>query len=236
MGVGGVASILAYTKTTSFVFAWPIRTIHRATSRTTPTSSVARIFPARGTQTTNLASISKSRLSALPIPLAPRDRAVRIVLAIEDAFGKIRILERECQHAESLLDKFERTILNRGLEGRLIPQEPNDEPATVLLRRLRDAGAQPTGAPGRRRSKAHPKTTTAKRGRSKMADKTRADVSEHHLSELLRTLGGSAAAQDLWLRSELDIDDFYKLLRDEVIARRIAETEDKTRLEIGHAS
>ena len=69
-----------------------------------------------------------------------------------------------------------------------------------------------------------------------MANKTRGDVSEHHLSELLRTFGGSAAAQDLWLRSKLVIDDFYKLLRDEVVAGRIAETDDKTRLEIGHAS
>ena len=193
-------------------------------------------FFSAGTQTTNLASISKSSLSALPIPLAPREEAVRIVQAIEEAFARIRILERECQRAERLLENFERTILKRGLEGRLIPQEPNDEPATVLLERLRDARAQPTGEPGRRRSKTRPKTTTAKRGRPKMADKTRADVSEHHLSELLRTLGGSAGAQDLWLRSELVIDDFYKLLRDEVIAGRIAETDDKTRLDIGNAS
>ena len=104
-----------------------------------PTSSGARILSSAGTQTTNLASISKSRLSALPIPLAPRDQAVRIVQAIEDAFARIRTLERECQRAERLLENFERTILNRGLEGRLIPQEPNDEPATVLLQRLRDA-------------------------------------------------------------------------------------------------
>ena len=193
-------------------------------------------FFSAGTQTTNLASISKSRLSALPIPLAPRDWAVRIVQMIEDAFARIESLERECQRAERLLDNFERTILHNGLEGRLVVQDPNDEPATVLLQRLRDARAEPTGAPGRRRSKTHPKTTTAKRGRSKMADKTRADVSEHHLSEHLRTLGGSAAAQDLWLRSELVIDEFYKLLRDEVAAGRIAETEDKTKLEIDHAS
>ena len=193
-------------------------------------------FSSAGTQTTNLASISKSRLSALPIPLAPRDQALRIVQAIEDAFARIRTLERECQRVERLLENFERTTLNRGLEGRLIPQEPNDEPATVLLERLWDARAQATGAPGRCRSKAQSKTTTTKGGRPKMADKTRADVSKLHLSELLRTLGGSVAAQDLWLRSELVINDFYKLLRDEVIAERIAETDDKTRLETGHAS
>ena len=35
---------------------------------------------------------------------------------------------------------------------------------------------------------------------------------------------------------ELAIDEFYKLLRDEVIAKRIAETDDKTRLESGRAS
>ena len=193
-------------------------------------------FSSAGTQTTNLASISKSRLSALPIPMAPRDRAVRIVQAIEDTFERIRTLERECQRAEKLLENFERTILIRALEGKLIAQEPNDEPATMLLQRLRDARTQAPGAPSRRRSKAHSKSTATKRGRPKMADKTRTDVNEHHLSQLLATLGGSATAHDLWLRSELVIDEFYKLLRDEVIAGRISETDDKTKLDIGHAS
>ena len=193
-------------------------------------------FSIASTQTTNLASISKSKLSALPIPLAPRDQAVRIVQAIDDAFARSRTLDHECQRVERLLGNLERTALNRGLEGRLIPQEPSDEPATALLQRLRNTRDQATRALRRRRSKAHPKTTTTEGGRPKMPDKTRADVSKSHLSNLLRTLGGSAAAQDLWLRSELVIDDFYKLLRDEVMAKRIAETDDKTRIETGHAS
>ena len=193
-------------------------------------------FFSAGTQTTNLASISKSRLSDLPIPLAPRDWAVRIVQMIEDAFARIGTLERECQRVERLLDNFERTILQKGLAGGLVAQDANDEPATVLLQRLRDARAESTDAPDRRRTKMQSKAQTAKRGRQKMADKTRADVSDHHLSESLRTLGGSAAAQDLWLRSKLVIDEFYKLLRDEVAAGRITETDDKTKLEIGHAS
>ena len=193
-------------------------------------------FSSAGTQTTNLASISKSRLSALPIPLAPRDQAIRIVQAIEHTFQRIRALERECRRAEKLLENLERTIFDRALEGRLIRQEPNDEPVTVLLQRLRDARAQVIRAPDRRRPKAHRKSTATKRGRPEMADKTRADVSDLHLSELLRAIGGAATAHDLWLQSELVIDDFYKLLRDEIIAGRIAETDEKTKLEIGHAS
>ena len=193
-------------------------------------------FSGAGTQTTNLASISKSSLASLPIPVAPREHAVRIVQAIEDVFSRTRILERECRRAERLLSNLERTILNRGLDGRLVPQDPTDEPAVVLLERLRDARAQPIDDPARRRRQAHVRAAPTKRGKSEMAKKTRADVSEHHLSDLLRTLGGSADARDLWERSQLIIDDFYKLLRDEVLAGRIAETDDKSRLETGHAT
>ena len=193
-------------------------------------------FSSAGTQTTNLASISKSRLASLPVPLAPRKQAVRIVQGIEAALSTTRALERECQRAGRLLYNLERTIVDRALEGRLAPQDPNDEPAAVLLQRLRDARAQPTVGPRPRRRQARAKAAPTKRGQPDMASKTRADVNEHHLSELLRTLDGSADARELWVESQLLIDDFYKLLRDEVIAGRIAETDDKTRLELSDAT
>ena len=192
-------------------------------------------FANAGTQTTNLASISKSRLSEFPIPLAPRDQAIRIVQAIEVVFARVRTIERERKRAKVLLENFERAILTKGLQGRLVPQEPNDEPASILLQRLRDARESPNDARDQHRSRPHLKATMAKRGRPKMANKTRADVTERHLSEILQTLGGAARAHHLWALSELVIDDFYKLLREEVIAGRISETDEKTRLDIGHA-
>ena len=193
-------------------------------------------FSSAATQTTNLASISKSRLASLPVPLAPRAQAVSIVEGIEAAFSTTHTLERECLGAAGLLDNLERTILDRALEGTLVPQDPNDEPATVLLQRLRVARAKSTVGPRVRRRQARAKAAPTKRGQSDMANKTRADVNEYHLSELLRTLDGPADAWNLWVESQLVIDDFYKLLRDEVIAGRIVETDDKTRLEIGDAT
>ena len=66
--------------------------------------------------------------------------------------------------------------------------------------------------------------------------KKRTDVSDSHLSETLRELGGSANAKELWLRSEMDIDEFYKQLRDEMNAGRIKEGSEKERLELAHAA
>lgn len=69
-----------------------------------------------------------------------------------------------------------------------------------------------------------------------MPNKKRSDVGEEHLSQLLQKLGGSAEARDLWQRSEMDVNEFYKLLRDEVKAGRIVESDDNERLEIGNAA
>ena len=64
----------------------------------------------------------------------------------------------------------------------------------------------------------------------------RTEVSENHLSETLRTLGGAADARALWQRSDMDIDEFYKLLRDEMKAGRIREGAEKERLELADAA
>ena len=66
--------------------------------------------------------------------------------------------------------------------------------------------------------------------------KKRSEVGESHLTEILETLGGSAGAGELWRQSDMDVNEFYKLLRDEVKAGRIVEGADKERLEIGNAA
>jgi len=64
--------------------------------------------------------------------------------------------------------------------------------------------------------------------------KKRNEVSENYLSELLHELAGSVGSRELWQCSEMDVDEFYKLLRDEVKAGRIVECAEKERLEAGN--
>lgn len=93
-------------------------------------------FIDQGTQTTNLASISKRKVAALQVPVPPTDEAKEIVRFIDAAFARADRLEAEAGRARALLDRLESAILAKAFRGELVPQDPNDEPASVLLDRI----------------------------------------------------------------------------------------------------
>lgn len=108
-------------------------------------------FIDQGTQTTNLASISKRRVMALPVPVPSAAEAKEIVRLITDAFAHADRLEAEATRARALLDRLEAAILAKAFRGELVPQDPNDEPASVLLDRIR---AERAAAPRPKRGRA----------------------------------------------------------------------------------
>lgn len=108
-------------------------------------------FIDQGTQTTNLASISKRRVMALPVPVPPAAEAREIVRLITAAFARADRLEAEAARARALLDRLEAAILAKAFRGELVPQDPNDEPASVLLDRIR---AERAAAPKPKRGRA----------------------------------------------------------------------------------
>ena len=95
-----------------------------------------RYFIDQGTQTTNLASISKRKVAALPVPVPPTDEAKEIVRRIESAFGWLDRMAAEHAAAARLLPKLDAAILAKAFRGELVPQDPKDEPASVLLERI----------------------------------------------------------------------------------------------------
>lgn len=106
-----------------------------------------------GKQTTNLASISKSKLSAMMVPIPPFDEAEDIVRRIESAFAKIDRLAAEAKRALDLLGKLDEAILAEAFRGELVPQDESDEPAEQLLARIR---AERAAAPKTRRGRRTP--------------------------------------------------------------------------------
>lgn len=109
-------------------------------------------FIDQGTQTTNLASISKRRVMALPVPVPPVSEAKEIVRLITNAFARADRVEAEAARARALLDRLEGAILAKAFRGELVPQDPNDEPASVLLDRIRaERAATPKPKRGRAR-------------------------------------------------------------------------------------
>jgi hypothetical protein len=72
-----------------------------------------------------------------PLVLAPIEEQKEIVRRIEERFAKIEKIEQEYQKAVKLCDQLEQETLAKAFRGELVPQDPNDEPASVLLERIR---------------------------------------------------------------------------------------------------
>ncbi len=91
-----------------------------------------------GKQTTNLASINKSLLSGLPIHLPPSAEQTEIVRRVEFLFAYADRLEARHQVARAQVEKLTPATLAKAFRGELVPQDPNDEPASALLECIRN--------------------------------------------------------------------------------------------------
>ncbi len=90
-------------------------------------------FFERATQTTNLASISKSRVNKLPIPL-PHFEEHRMILAEIDRHMKAAdSTEAEATSSIANAEKMRHAILRDAFSGKLVAQDPCDEPAFTLV-------------------------------------------------------------------------------------------------------
>ena len=116
-------------------------------------------FEQTGKQTTNLASINLSVLSSFPVPLPPLAEQRRIVAEVDRRLSAIQEAESTVEANLTRGERLRQSILKQAFSGRLVPQDPNDEPASALLERIRAereeaaAAARSNGKPRRDRSK-----------------------------------------------------------------------------------
>ncbi len=86
-------------------------------------------------------NISLSSVENLIIPLPPLTEQERIVAKIEELLPKVeeygKAQESLDKLNEGLPERLKKSILQEAIEGRLVPQDPNDEPASVLLDKIR---------------------------------------------------------------------------------------------------
>ena len=76
-------------------------------------------------------------LEKCQIALSPREEQKRIVQKIEFCLKKIDTIKKNLTETESLLKKYRESILSKAFQGKLVPQDSNDEPASVLLSKIR---------------------------------------------------------------------------------------------------
>ena len=87
------------------------------------------------------AGFNKDDLSKMFFPMPPLAEQVRIVSEIEKfepLIAEYNKLEQQATKLdEEIYDKLKKSILQYAIQGKLVPQDPNDEPASVLLERIR---------------------------------------------------------------------------------------------------
>ena len=95
-------------------------------------------------------SLSMKTIRQIKLPLPSIDEQTEIVRRVEQLFAFADNLEAKVAAAKSRIDNLTQSILAKAFRGELVPQDPNDEPASVLLERIK---AQRAAAPKAKRSR-----------------------------------------------------------------------------------
>ena len=90
--------------------------------------------------------INQDELATILVPLPPLAEQKRIVAKIEELLPKVeeygKAQERLNKLHEELPERLKKSILQEAITGRLVPQDSNDEPASVLLDKIRKEKAR----------------------------------------------------------------------------------------------
>ena len=82
-------------------------------------------------------ALNGQRVKEMPLILAPIREQEQIVLHIEQNLSLLQNTEYEVKSMLNQLGVLRSTILKQAFEGKLIPQDPNDEPAEILLQKIK---------------------------------------------------------------------------------------------------
>lgn len=105
-------------------------------------------------------NINARKLAAFQFELPPVEEQAEIVRRTETLFAFADRLEARYKNARAQVERLTPVLLAKAFRGELVPQDPNDEPASVLLDRIRDErAAQP---PKPKRTQASRKKTMTK--------------------------------------------------------------------------
>jgi hypothetical protein len=132
-------------------------------------------------------------------------------------------LEAHYNAARTQVDNLIPTTLAKAFRGKLVPQDPNDEPASALLERIQVARAEEVGAAKLTRRKVSEKVGRKFNTEVIMLELSR--INSDHLHAILRNKG-RLDPKTLWQASQLSIEDFYEQLRTEEAKRLLREVKE----------
>lgn len=138
----------------------------RANERTSPAflhlllsnETARRYFRENATGTAgNMPKINQQTVISAPCRLPGLTEQAEIVRRVELLFAYADRLEARLQTAQTAANRLTPALLAKAFRGELVPQDPNDEPAAELLRRLKENQSNPA-APAKKGRKPEKKT------------------------------------------------------------------------------
>ena len=109
-------------------------------------NEVQSVIEDKSDGSTKQKELSQETVRKYLVPLPPLAEQKRIVAKIEQLLPKVeeygKAQEKLNKLNEELPARLKKSILQEAIEGRLVPQDPNDEPASVLLDKIREEKKQ----------------------------------------------------------------------------------------------
>jgi len=155
-----------------------------------------------------------TRMVWITFPLPPLDEQREIASLVEEQISKMNEIDKELDLNIKIAANLRQSILTKAFSGQLVPQDPTDEPASMLLERIRaerEAAQQ-----------------EEKRGVQKKGKRIKEVITMADLMEVLKTKKDWMSAQEAFRRCGIadgsgtdDIEKIYVELRDHIKAKRV---------------
>jgi type I restriction enzyme S subunit len=163
-------------------------------------------------------NINLDILSKVVLPLPPFKEQLHLVEVLDNQLEKLQFQNEAIKNSIESISKQKLNILKQAYNGKLVPQDPNDEPAQVLLERIQQQ---------REAEALVKKSSSKKRSTSK---KTKKDVSmSQSIVEILQQQSDWISGQELaglfginGSSDITDIENFYRELKTLTIEEKIS--------------